>query len=346
MRVRVMKVSTLIPTFNRRRYVRRAIDSILAQTVPVDEIIVIDDEKSTDNIAEGIAAWYGSKVRVITGQGDGLSGARRRGIQEAKGEWVAFLDSDDDWPVQRNSEFLDAAARVPSDVAWIFGDTRVIRDGGQCSTFFEEFGLSIKENPHVFSDSFTVQFPFQFGVLSSSFIRREALLACDCFKEPLQHSEDVLAGFQVACRYRFAGVPSVVGSYYRTSDLAANSALLKGLWGPDYFRARLLAFAAAIESGRSDPWKALYEAEVRGYCKMLAKAGRVPMSLVLQQFRYGRISNKGLVFLCAALLGRKGIQAWTAFSDHRVRRSETSGEVKKKRGAGFQAYVHSVHDKR
>ena len=340
-----MRVSALIPTFNRRPYVRRAIDSILSQSVPVDEIIVIDDVKSSDNIAEAIAGWYGSKVRVISGQDGGLSGARRRGIQEAKGEWIAFLDSDDDWPVERNREFLHAAARVPSDVAWIFGDTRVIRDGGQSSTFFGEFDLCVKQNPHVFPDPFTVQFPFQFGVLSSSFIRREALVACDCFREPLQHSEDVLAGFQVACRYRFAAVPSIVGSYYRTSDLAANSALLKGLWGPDYFRARLLAFAAAIESGRSEPWKSLYEAEVRGYCKMLAKSGRVPISLVLQQFRYGRISTKALVFIAAALFGRYGIRTWTIFSEYRARRSERIGEVQRKRGAGFQAYVHSVYDK-
>src|SRR5690242_14707760 len=172
MNAKPMTVSALIPTLNRRKYVRRAIDSILAQTAPVSEIIVVDDEHSTDNIAEAIADWYGSKVRVILGQSGGLSGARRRALEEASGDWIAFLDSDDDWPASRNKEFLDAAASVPSDVAWLFGDTQIITDLGKGATFFQEFGLHIPESPHIFADSLAVQYPFQFGVLSSSFIRR------------------------------------------------------------------------------------------------------------------------------------------------------------------------------
>jgi glycosyltransferase involved in cell wall biosynthesis len=340
-----IRVSAVIPTLNRRDYVARAIDSILAQSVPVDEIIVVDDEHSTDQISEFLESCYGSRVRVVPKQGGGLSGARRRGIQEARGEWIAFLDSDDDWPQDRNKEFLEAAALVPSDVAWIFGNTRVIRDGGHSTTFYEEFGLAIHQSPHVFADPFSVQFPFQFGVLSSSFIRRDVLLELDCFKEPLQHSEDVLAGFQVACRYRFAALPSVVGSYFRTSDLAENSALLKGLWGPDYFRARLLAFAAAVESGRKTPWNMLYAAEVRGFCKMQARQGRVPRKLAAQQFRYGGVSAKGIVFLCAAMLGRKGIQAWNAMGE--IRRNRFFPEkVSPNRKTGFQAYAESAFEKK
>ncbi len=338
-------VSAIIPTFNRRDYVRRAIDSILAQTVPVDEIIIVDDEKSTDKIAEAVQKWYGARVRVVSKQEGGLSGARRRGIQEARGEWIAFLDSDDDWPPARNEQFLNAAAAVSTDVAWIFGNTRVITDGGKSTTFYEEFGLSVHEWPHVFADAFTVQFPFQYGVLSSSFIRRSVLLECECFKERLQHSEDVYAGFQVACRYRFAAIPSIVGSYYRTSDLMANSALIKGLWGPDYYRARLLAFAGVIESGRRTPWNSLYAAEVRGFCKSLAKKGSVPRRLVLQQFRYGGVSLKGILFLVAGMFGRYAIQAWTALADFRAEQGGNDKIGPRKNGDGFQAYCNSVYER-
>ena len=142
-----MTVSAVIPTFNRREYVRRAIDSILAQSVPVDEIIVVDDECSTDNIAEALETWYGSRVRVVVKQNGGLSGARRRGIQEARGEWIAFLDSDDDWPPERNREFLEAAAMVPDRVAWIFGNTRVIRDEGKSTTFLKSLACRSSSPP-------------------------------------------------------------------------------------------------------------------------------------------------------------------------------------------------------
>lgn len=342
MNAKPMTVSALIPTLNRRNYVRRAIDSILAQTVPVDEIIVVDDEHSTDNIAEAIAAWYGSKVRVILGQSGGLSGARRRALEEAIGDWIAFLDSDDDWPVRRNEEFLNAAASVPSDVAWLFGDTQIITDEGKGATFFQEFGLHVAEAPHVFTDSLAVQYPFQFGVLSSSFIRRIALLECGCFQEKLQHSEDVLAGFQVACRYRFGAIPSVVGSYYRTSDLMANSALLKGMWGPDYFRSRMLAFAAVIGAGQKTPWNCRYAAEVRDFCKALAKRGQLRRRIAFEQFRYGAFSVKGLLFAATAMFGCLGVEAWDAVAGFRRRKIGSSRPGLPNSGSGLQAYVQSV----
>ena len=311
-----MSISAVIPTFNRRAYIRRAVDSVLAQTVPVDEIIIVDDELSTDRIEEGVATWYGAKVRVVK-QGGGLSGARRRGVQEARGDWIAFLDSDDDWTPDRNRQFLEAASQVPLDVAWIFGNLRVATDAGDGITLFEEFGLSINESLHVFADSLIVQFPFQFGLLQGSLIRRIALLELDCFNEGLQHSEDLLAGFQVACRYRFAAIPFVVGRYYRTSDLTTNSAVIKGLYGSDYFRSRMLCFELVIKSGRRRPWNKLYASAVFGLCKVVGKEGRLPIAMAWQQFRFGGVSGKGLAFFCAALFGQPGLRTWNRLAELR-----------------------------
>jgi rhamnopyranosyl-N-acetylglucosaminyl-diphospho-decaprenol beta-1,3/1,4-galactofuranosyltransferase len=60
-----MTVTAVIVTYNRRDYLRRAIDSALAQTVPVDEILVVDDERTTDGTEEALREWYGSQVRVV-----------------------------------------------------------------------------------------------------------------------------------------------------------------------------------------------------------------------------------------------------------------------------------------
>jgi len=333
-----MRVSAVIPTFNRRAYIRRAVDSILAQTVPVDEVIIVDDELSTDNIAEEVNALYGSRIRVIK-QGGGLSGARWRGVQEAHGRWIAFLDSDDEWAPQRNAEFLVAETHIPPEVAWIFGDLRLVTDQGDQTTLFEEFGLSLGGSPHVFTDTWSVHFPFQFGLLQGSFIRRDVLTELNCFSEGLQHSEDLLAGFQVACNYRFAAIPSVVGRYYRTSDLVANSALLKGLRGADYFRSRMLCFELVIKSGQKRPWNSRYASAVFGLCKVLANQGSLPRGLARQQFRYGGVSPKGLAFFCAALFGNRGIQAWNAIGKAR---KKLFPEVVKMGSPGFQSYIDSV----
>lgn len=334
-----MTVSAIIPTLNRRSYIKRAVDSILAQTVPVDEVIIVDDERSTDNIAQAVETLYGSRVRVLK-HGGGLSGARWRGVREARGEWIAFLDSDDEWVPDRNRRLLQAAARVPADVAWIFGDMRVVTDEGDAVTLFEEFGLSVNGYPHVFADALSVQHPFQFGVLQGSLIRRSALVDLNCFSEGLQHSEDLLAGFQVALHYKFAAIPCVVGRYFRTSDLAANSALLKGLHGPDYFRARMLCFESVLRSGRKRPWNTLYASSVRGLCRALAAKGRVPRGLAGQQFRYGYVSAQSVAFYCFALFGRPAFQAWARLA--KLRRKLRPESLPQARSGGLRACIQAA----
>jgi glycosyltransferase involved in cell wall biosynthesis len=334
-----MRVSAVIPTFNRRQYIRRAIDSVLEQTVAVDEVVVVDDG-STDGTAEAVEKWYGSRVRIVRQKNGGVSAARRRGVQEARGEWIAFLDSDDEWTPARNGELLNAADRVPADVAWIFGDLRVVTDQGEGTTLYEEFGLNVEESVQVFADSLSVQFPFQFGLLQASFIRRSVLIELDCFSEGLQHSEDLLTGFQVACRYRFAAIPSLVGRYFRTSDLTADSAGIYGNYGPDYFRSRMLSFALVVQSGRRRPWNALYAAEVRGLCKVLVERGESPRALAIQQFRFGGISVKGVAFLCAAMCGRAGVRTWNAIAD--LRRSVFPEQVIVERKNGLRACIQSA----
>ena len=130
-------------------------------------------------------------------------------MQEAKADWVAFLDSDDEWTPMHNQFLQSAAKSVPEDVAWIFGDTQPVTDHDSGETFYRKYGLKI-DRLSVFEDRWSVHDPFQFGLLQSSLIRRSALLEVDCFKENLSHSEDYLVGVQVASRYRTAAIPEVV----------------------------------------------------------------------------------------------------------------------------------------
>jgi glycosyltransferase involved in cell wall biosynthesis len=87
--------SVIIPVFNRAETIQRALDSVLAQAFPPLEIIVIDDG-STD-ATPAILQDYGHKITVIRQENRGVSAARNKGIKSAKGEWIALLDSDDEW---------------------------------------------------------------------------------------------------------------------------------------------------------------------------------------------------------------------------------------------------------
>jgi len=90
-----MKISVVIPAYNAAQYIAQAIQSVLVQTRPADEIIIVDDG-STDETADVIRS-FGDKVILIQQQNAGVSVARNTGINASAGNWIAFLDADDEW---------------------------------------------------------------------------------------------------------------------------------------------------------------------------------------------------------------------------------------------------------
>ena len=91
-----MKISVIIPTHNRAKLLAKTIDSVLNQSVKVNEIIIIDDG-STDDTKNLILSYNNDKIIYIFQNNKGVSSARNTGINLAKNEWLCFLDSDDIW---------------------------------------------------------------------------------------------------------------------------------------------------------------------------------------------------------------------------------------------------------
>jgi GT2 family glycosyltransferase len=125
----VKLVSVVIPTYNRVHVLERAIESVLSQTYSNYEIIVVDDG-STDSTKAAIAQSYGN-VRLLSIPHSGVSKARNRGIMDADGKWVAFLDSDDYWlprKLERQMEFLKAYPQYTichTNEIWIRNGVRI-----------------------------------------------------------------------------------------------------------------------------------------------------------------------------------------------------------------------------
>jgi glycosyltransferase involved in cell wall biosynthesis len=111
------KISVIIPVFNRRHEVLRAIASTLAQTLPPDEILVVDDA-STDGTPEAVTALQEPRIRLIRhARNRGAAAARNTGIEAAQGDWIAFLDSDDEWDQRKLALQLETLRRAPADTA-------------------------------------------------------------------------------------------------------------------------------------------------------------------------------------------------------------------------------------
>jgi glycosyltransferase involved in cell wall biosynthesis len=105
------RISVVIPTYNAAAVVVEAVESALVQTLPPAEVIVVDDG-STDDTPERLAR-FGPPVRVIRQPNGGVSAARNRGLAEAAGDLIAFLDADDVWHPDKLRRQAEAFARRP-----------------------------------------------------------------------------------------------------------------------------------------------------------------------------------------------------------------------------------------
>lgn len=108
-------ISAVIPAYNSGLYIARAINSVLAQTLPVSEIIVVDDG-SSDNTAEQVAA-FGDRVILMQQKNSGASVARNTAIRVARGEWIAFLDADDEWVSDKLERQVEHLKKNP-ELVW------------------------------------------------------------------------------------------------------------------------------------------------------------------------------------------------------------------------------------
>jgi glycosyltransferase involved in cell wall biosynthesis len=115
------KVSVVIPVYNRARYVRAAIDSILAQSLRDLELIVVDDG-SSDGTPETVERIADPRLRLVRNEANlGIPRTRNRGLQEARGEYIAWLDSDDLALPQRlqiQVDFLESAPGIALVGSW------------------------------------------------------------------------------------------------------------------------------------------------------------------------------------------------------------------------------------
>jgi glycosyltransferase involved in cell wall biosynthesis len=111
--------SAVMPLYNKAPHVKRSVGSVLAQTFSDFELIVVDDS-STDESVEEVKTFSDTRLRLIRGGGapEGPGPARNRGIREAAGKWIAFLDADDRWETEHLLKMKELSGLFP-DVSFL-----------------------------------------------------------------------------------------------------------------------------------------------------------------------------------------------------------------------------------
>jgi glycosyltransferase involved in cell wall biosynthesis/SAM-dependent methyltransferase len=208
---RYATVAVIIPIFNQARFLADAIMSVLAQTRPADEIIVVDDG-STDDPAAVIAQLQ--KVRLIRQDNRGVSAARNTGLRSCTTSHVVFLDADDRLLPTALDAGLACIAERP-DSAFVYGGYRLI-----------------SENGHPVGPSYVVPVDGDarlaflrrnlIGMPAIVLHRRDCLLEVNGFDETLRRVEDHDIYLRITERYPVASHPEIVAEYRKHSQNMSN----------------------------------------------------------------------------------------------------------------------------
>jgi len=267
-------VSTIIPAWNAAGFLARTVESALAQTYPDHEIVIVDDGSTDDTgaIADGFAARH-ANIRVVHQVNRGLPGARNRGIDEAKGDYVAPLDADDLWHPEKLARQVAAIEAMPG-AGLAYGWFRRIDEAdrvlpGSASPVVEGWAFHRHLDGNFISNG------------SSPLIRTDVARAIR-YDENYRSAEDYLFQIEVARRYRFA----------------CASAYLTG------YRVRAGSMSHDVE--RMVRWHLAMFRQVRGEAKATARSiidrriARLEIELARNRLRRGKPAAAGAALLRGA----------------------------------------------
>jgi len=200
-------VSVIIATHNRETLVTEAIDSVLAQSTKVREIIVVDDG-STDNTRSRLS-HYGSRIRAFFQPNQGASRARNYGISEARGRWIAFLDDDDVWLREKIERQMQLARQEPN-LQLIYCSDHAVDEQLQ---FRRTRHASHGNRGDVFEKLLVQNFIFTSCVIA----RRDAIEQAGLMDPSLKFGEDWDLWLRIAARHSVDFVPEPLVLYRQST---------------------------------------------------------------------------------------------------------------------------------
>ncbi|WP_051463184.1 glycosyltransferase family 2 protein [Deferrisoma camini] len=193
-------VSVVIPCFNAARYVAETLSSVLAQTYPRLEVIVVDDG-STDGTLDVLHSFREAVTVVRHDRNRGVAAARNTGAGLARGEFLAFVDADDLWTPQKLTRQIEAASE-PDVVLLVHTDLGYIDETG--APHPRPWPMWTTADGDCFAELLRSN-----GVAASAaLVRRPAFERCGGFEEGLRGTEDYHLWLRLTLRGRCGGSPS------------------------------------------------------------------------------------------------------------------------------------------
>ena len=208
-------ITVIIPLYNKEASIATALRGVLAQTYQDFEVVVVDDG-STDGGAAVVEQFDDPHIRLIRQANGGVSAARNRGIAEARGGHVAFLDADDEWMPQYLSVQFGLTQKYPQCDVFVTNYEFHNEDGVVSPTRINK--LSFDTEDGILDNYFEVAISSTPPISSISIMmRKECMHKIGGFPVGVTLGEDLLTWARLACKYRIAYTRKVMAIYnFRT----------------------------------------------------------------------------------------------------------------------------------
>lgn len=195
-------ISVIIPLYNKVHTIARTLETVFQQTYTDYEIVIVDDG-STDGSADVVRSIDDSRIRLISQANAGVSAARNRGIEEAQGEFVAFLDADDEWKPDYLETMMQLVEKYPQ--CDVFATNYELQNcmGKVSSTIIRR--LPFEGNDGILSNYFEVACQSSPLLFTSAItVRRTAIQSIGGFPLGIKSGEDLLTWARLAIKYHIA----------------------------------------------------------------------------------------------------------------------------------------------
>lgn len=212
-------ISVVIPLYNKAAHIQRALDSVLAQTCPPQEIIVVDDG-STDGGGELVASLSLPLLRLIRQENQGVGAARNRGIEAAQGDTISFLDADDAWQPKYLETINYLQAKYPQAGAYATAYEIVLPDKQRYSPDFHLISDGDKDTLITNYIKKRLEFIYQPDPLrpSAMSIPKKVLQQINGFPIDVSWGEDTAAFVRIALRFPIAWSKEPLAIYFMDAE--------------------------------------------------------------------------------------------------------------------------------
>ena len=295
------KVSVIIPTYNRAEFLRSAIKSALNQTFTDYEIIVSDD-KSTDHTREVVESFKDNRIKYILNEGKrGPSATRNTAILASEGEYIAFLDDDDEWLPEKLKSQVNLLDKSALNICGVYSNRMMINKSN---------GKIVSTNPG--TDKLSGNLLYQLAIkspihTSTVLVRKKCLDEVGLFDETMSYMEDRDLWIRLSINWDFDYIDEPLTRAYFHS----NGHLSHNLKGQTAGREKLLKRYQPLFKKNKESWGKLYLCLGAQYCQLKKmKKGR---ENILKGIKIYPFNTTAYLHLFSSLFGSSNYQRLRRF---------------------------------